>query len=52
MNKACNGLCNCPYKTISSSSIRFMCSFYGYCDYQAPRDSRNIKLEGDEYKNQ
>lgn len=36
--KTCNGEIYCEYKTLGG--IFSGCNYEGYCDYQAPRDSR------------
>ena len=36
-DKRCNGTCDCEYKTFGTW---FGCRYHGYCDFQAPRDSR------------
>jgi hypothetical protein len=36
-NKCCNNNGMCNYKTFG---VSFGCAYSGYCDYQAPRDSR------------
>jgi hypothetical protein len=41
--KTCNGDCYCQYKTIGGTF--FGCQYSGYCDFQAPRDSRTIKVD-------
>ena len=39
--KTCNGWLNCAFKMLTTgSTIGFECKYEGYCDYQAPRDSR------------
>jgi hypothetical protein len=35
----------CKYQTIGGSSIGSNCTYCGFCDYQLPRDSRNIGLQ-------
>lgn len=39
MDKSCGHEKSCNYQYLGS--LGFMCAFSGYCDYQAPRDSRN-----------
>ena len=42
MNKVCSlGNLQCPY-CVLSSSYRNECTYVFYCDFQLPRDSRNI----------
>lgn len=38
--KTCNTYVNCAFKATMSASVGFECRYAGYCDYQAPRDSR------------
>jgi hypothetical protein len=38
VNKHCNNNGSCNYK--SFSNFGWLCGYTGYCDYQAPRDSR------------
>ena len=38
MDKMCNGNVCCQYRVLGSNG--FYCSYNGYCDYQAPKDSR------------
>ena len=40
-NKSCNGNCDCKYKLLG---IYPECSYSGFCDFQAPRDSRGLEL--------
>jgi len=40
-DKRCNGTCDCEYKTFGTW---FGCRYHGYCDFQAPRDSRQLGL--------
>lgn len=42
MEKTCNNPNGCSFKCLST--LNYGCSYVGYCDYQAPRDSRNISL--------
>jgi hypothetical protein len=47
--KTCNGDCYCQYKTIGGTF--FGCQYSGYCDFQAPRDSRSkvaVELEAEQ----
>jgi len=46
MNKTCNGIGMCQYKTVGGSMPH--CSYAGYCDYQAPRDSSSTEEGGDD----
>lgn len=39
MGKTCNGDCYCEHKCLGP--VRWVCNYNGYCDFQAPRDSRN-----------
>jgi len=41
-NKACNHNCYCSYRIIGGTVIE--CKYSGYCDFQTPRDSREIKF--------
>lgn len=41
--KTCNGQCYCQYKCLSTTD--FGCNYSGYCDFQAPRDSRDQILD-------
>jgi len=38
--KTCNNKGDCEYKALGESK----CTYEGYCDYQAPKDSRFISL--------
>ena len=40
-NQSCNGDCYCQYKIFGGTL--FGCAFKGYCDFQAPRDSRVVE---------
>lgn len=37
-----NGVCQ--YRSLSNSSVSWLCNYGGYCDYQRPRDSRKAFL--------
>jgi hypothetical protein len=41
MDKICTySNLTCPFATLSSATIK--CNYQNYCDYQLPRDSRNL----------
>ena len=43
INKTCsNGVCQ--YRFQGSNSVGFQCNYWGYCDYQRPKDSRKPQL--------
>lgn len=42
METTCNNPNFCQYKVMGP--VGFECQYQGYCDYKAPRDSRNIGL--------
>jgi len=43
MEKTCNFDCYCKYRVLGGSLVE--CNFNGYCDFQAPRDSRGKSIE-------
>ena len=43
--KSCNSLYACSYKTGGGASTFIGCSYYDYCDYQCPRDSRGVAVD-------
>lgn len=48
MERTCNFNGYCTYRVLGSTC--YGCVYSGYCDYQAPRDSRDegvYKVEGD-----
>lgn len=46
--KTCNGGCYCQYKVLGGTFLG--CNYSGYCDFQAPRDSRNKELYSEKQK--
>jgi hypothetical protein len=40
VSKTCNTQNYCSYKYLGTCGNG--CNYYGYCDYQTPRDSRNV----------
>ena len=45
-NKTCNSDCSCKYKICDLANG---CSYSGFCDFQAPRDSRKVDCIGIDY---
>ena len=46
MNRTCHSGCHCQYRYQDSGTVGWSCKYEGYCDFQLPRDSRNIRKEG------